>query len=51
MNADAPNQLDKRERIDLAALGIGLVSSHTDVANSAEDLLRQRYDFASMEEA
>jgi len=51
LNADAPNQLDKRERIDLAALGIGLVSSHTDVAHSAEDLLRQRYDFASVEEA
>ena len=46
MNADAPKRHDNRERIDLRALGIGLVSSHTEVAGAAEALLRQRYEFA-----
>ena len=36
---------------DLAALGIGLLSSHTDVARSAETHLRERYRFAPLGEA
>src|SRR4051812_40510542 len=51
LNADAPNSRDSRERHDLCALGIGLVSSHTEVAKTAEALLRQRYDFAPTNEA
>jgi NAD+ kinase len=51
LNADAPQVLGNRGRMDLASCGIGLVSSHTDVAKSAEALLRQCYDFASLEEA
>ena len=51
MNADAPKRHDSRERVDLRGLGIGLVSSHTEVASAAETLLRQRYEFASTEEA
>jgi NAD+ kinase len=51
VNADAPKRQDSRERIDLRGLGIGLVSSHTEVASAAETLLRQRYDFAPAEEA
>jgi NAD+ kinase len=35
----------------LRGLGIGLVSSHTEVAIAAEALLRQRYEFASADEA
>jgi NAD+ kinase len=50
LNADAHTR-DSRERIDLRALGIGLVSSHTEVARAAEALLRQRYDFAPEEAA
>ena len=50
MNADAPAPGD-HSRLDLGSLGIGLVSSHTDVARAAEALLRRRYDFASEEEA
>ena len=51
MNADPPHALGNRGRLDLASLGIGLVSSHTDVAKSAEALLRQGYDFAPVEKA
>jgi NAD+ kinase len=51
VNADAPKRHDSRERVDLRGLGIGLVSSHTEVASAAEMLLRQRYEFASAEEA
>lgn len=51
MNADAPKRHDSRERTDLRKLGIGLVSSHTDVASAAETLLRQRYDFADTDKA
>lgn len=51
MNADSPHPRGTRERTDLAALGIGLVASHTDVARSAEALLRQYYHFAEREAA
>ncbi len=36
--------------IDLASQGVGLVASHTDVAQSAEKLLRRRYKFADASE-
>jgi len=36
---------------DLKSLGIGLMSSHTDVATAAEAMLRKRYSWASVEEA
>ncbi|MEO5774264.1 MAG: NAD kinase [Sphingomicrobium sp.] len=36
---------------DLRALGLGLLSSHTDVAKAAEAMLRQRYDWADVEQA
>ena len=51
MNADAPHSREARERQDLRGLGVGLVSSHTEVAKTAEALLRQRYDFVPAEEA
>ena len=51
MNADAPHSREVRERQDLRGLGVGLVSSHTEVARTAEALLRQRYDFVAAEEA
>ena len=51
MNANAPQRQAKGERGNLRALGIGLVSSHTDVANAAAAMLRQRYEFARTEEA
>ena len=51
MSADASHVRDGEERADLRARGIGLVSSHTDVAKAAEALLRQRYDFAAVEDA
>jgi len=50
LNADA-SQSGGRQRIDLAARGIGLLSSHTDVAKAAETLLRRRFAFAEPEEA
>ena len=51
MNADAPKRNEDRQRVDLRSAGIGLVSSHTEVAAAAGTLLRQRYDFAPLEEA
>jgi NAD+ kinase len=51
VNADARQRQDKRERQDLRAIGVGLVSSHTEVARAAEAMLRQRYEFASVDEA
>jgi NAD+ kinase len=51
LNADAPHSKGSRERQDLRKLGVGLVSSHTEVAKTAEALLRQRYDFAPSDEA
>lgn len=45
MNADAANPGD-RPPTDLASLGIGLLSSQTDIADAAEMLLRRRYRFA-----
>jgi NAD+ kinase len=36
---------------DLSAQGIGLLSSHTDVARAAEAMLRDRFTFAAIEQA
>ena len=36
---------------DLASIGIGLLSSHTEVARAAEAMLRHRYEWADAEEA
>ena len=48
MNADSPQE---KAPIDLSARGIGLLSSHTDVAKAAESLLRRRFTFAEREKA
>jgi NAD+ kinase len=37
--------------IDLASRGIGLLSSHTDVARAAEAMLRRRFSFAEVDSA
>ena len=50
MNADAAKAGEKAQ-LDLSSRGIGLLSSHTDVAKAAEALLRRRYRFAKAEEA
>ncbi len=50
MNADAPDP-PACERQDLRTLGIGLLSSHRETAQSAEALLRKSYDFTVAEEA
>lgn len=47
---DAPGAMD-RDLQDLASLGIGLVSSHTEVATAAEAMLRQRYRWADADDA
>ena len=36
---------------DLAAAGIGLLASHTEVARAAETMLRKRYSWAAIEDA
>ena len=48
MSADAPQP---SEPIDLAGLGIGLLSSRREVARSAEAQLTKRYAFAAAEQA
>ena len=48
MSADAPQP---SEAIDLAGSGIGLLSSHREVAEAAAALLRGRYAFAPAEDA
>jgi NAD+ kinase len=49
LNADAPT--GDQSPIDLKSMGIGLLSSNTDVADAAEALMRRRYNFAEMDEA
>lgn len=44
MSADAAQGHEKAP-IDLSSRGVGLLSSHTDVAKAAEELLRRRYRF------
>jgi NAD+ kinase len=50
LNADA-GKGQETVPLDLASRGIGLLSSHTDVAKAAEALLRRRYSFADEENA
>jgi NAD+ kinase len=50
LNADAPSSAS-HAREDLRNLGIGLLSSPTEVAQAAEALLRRRYTFAEMDDA
>jgi NAD+ kinase len=50
LNADAPQPGDHSPP-DLSNLGIGLLSSHTEVAKAAEALLRRRYRFAEANSA
>ena len=50
MNADA-SQASAKAPIDLSSRGIGLLSSDTDVAKAAEEILRRRFTFADAEEA
>ena len=50
MNADA-SQSDEHAAVDLSSRGIGLLSSHTDVAKAAEALLRRQFTFAAADEA
>ena len=50
MTADAP-QADHGKQIDLTPMKVGLASSYTDVALSAEKRLRRRYRFADADEA
>jgi NAD+ kinase len=50
LSADAPHA-DDSAPIDLASLGVGLLASHTEVAEAAAELLRRRYRFAEVEKA
>ena len=50
MNADAAKAGGKA-LLDLSSRGIGLLSSHTEVAMAAEALLRRRFSFAEPEHA
>ena len=50
MNADGP-QSGRKTPLDLATRGVGLLSSHTEVAKAAEALLRRRFTFAKAEKA
>ncbi len=50
MNADSPSP-GTRQPEDLRSLGIGLLSSHTEVAQAAEALLRRRYEFADIDKS
>jgi NAD+ kinase len=49
LNADAAK--GQKPPLDLTSRGIGLLSSHTDVAKAAEALLRRRFKFAEAREA
>ena len=49
--ADAPDPSGSHGTTDLAALGIGLLASHTEVAQAAAGMLRERYPWAEAESA
>ena len=51
MIADAPDPSAGDGTTDLAALGIGLLASHTEVAQAAAAMLRERYRWAAAENA
>jgi NAD+ kinase len=50
LSADAPGPGNKATT-DLSALGIGLLSSHTDIAKAAQELLQRRYAFRDADQA
>jgi NAD+ kinase len=50
LSADAANA-SRGGQTDLSSLGIGVLSSHTDVARAAEAMLRGRYNFADAAQA
>lgn len=50
MNARSPT-IDQAQLLDLSGRGIGLLSSHTPLAKTAEDLLRRRYRFAEAKDS
>lgn len=50
LNADASRRQEKAQ-VDLASRGVGLLSSHTEVARAAEALLRRKYRFADAQRA
>jgi NAD+ kinase len=45
------SQEQNKSPVDLASRGIGLLSSHTDVARAAEAMLRRRFSFAEADSA
>ena len=51
MNADAAQGARQARRSTCRAAGIGLLSSHTDVAKAAEAMLRRRFCFADADNA
>jgi NAD+ kinase len=51
LTADAPNLAGSEVKRDLAALGIGLLSSETPVAKAAEAMLHRRYQWAAVDKA
>ena len=51
MSADAPDLTGRKADADLRSLGIGLMSSHTEVAKAAEAMLRERYSWADIDTA
>ncbi len=51
MSADAARPGSSDGTTDLVSLGIGLLSSHTEVAKAAEAMLRRRYSWADAREA
>jgi len=51
LTTDAPNLAAETSKGDLTALRIGLLSSHTPVAQAAEALLRERFDWAPADAA
>jgi NAD+ kinase len=50
LSADA-SHYPKASVLDLSALGIGVLSSHTEVAQAAEAMLREQYRFADTQQA
>jgi NAD+ kinase len=51
LSVDTPIKTGNAADRDLRRLGLSLLSSHTDVAQAAEEILRERYDWADTKEA
>jgi NAD+ kinase len=51
LSANDPSGVPEQAKGDLAALGIGLLASHREVAQAAETMLRRRYRWAKADEA